>query len=141
MSDIRVPYQARREYFARSTRYNMKSLMDQHVLHTANTHVPYAFLTSADTFQHPRSHQIDFRSNIKSFHTGDRQIVYRSLSLHDLDVSKQIYSQSCMICMICTYEARVAGWELYNLHDLLTHVSWVISVLRRSCTTPDNSRR
>ena len=30
--------------------------------------------------------------------------------------------------------AHVAGWEPYNLHDL-GHVSWVGSVLYRSCTT------
>ncbi|CAM9942637.1 unnamed protein product, partial [Laminaria digitata] len=35
--------------------------------------------------------------------------------------------------------AHVAGWEPYNLHDL-THVSWVGSVLYRSCTIYHNDR-
>ena len=36
--------------------------------------------------------------------------------------------------------ARVAGWEPYNLHDHLAHVSWVGSVLFRSCTTSQKNR-
>ena len=35
--------------------------------------------------------------------------------------------------------ARVAGWEPYYLHDP-GHVSWVGSVLNRSCTTYHNGR-
>ena len=35
--------------------------------------------------------------------------------------------------------AHVVGWEPYNLHDL-GHVSWVGSVLNRSCTTSHNGR-
>ena len=72
----------------------------------------------------------------------------------------------CMICMICMiyshhsswsryfkadispilydlydlYDlAHVAGWELCTLHDP-AHVSWVGSVLRRSCSTSQNGR-
>ena len=37
--------------------------------------------------------------------------------------------------------AYVAGWEPYDLHDLLiAHVSWVGSVPYRSCTASDNGR-
>ena len=35
---------------------------------------------------------------------------------------------------------HVAGWEPYILHDLAAHVSWVGSVLYRSCTTYHNGK-
>ena len=55
--------------------------------------------------------------------------------VYDLDVSGQNIPD-------LYYVAHVAACEPYNLHGLLLgQVSWVGSVLCRSCTTPQNDRR
>ena len=58
----------------------------------------------------------------------------------------QIIDSRCMIRVFqgryipSLYDlAHVAGWQLYNLHDL-GHVSWVRPVLCRSCIAPQSGR-
>ena len=47
--------------------------------------------------------------------------------------SRTFRADMFLICMIWYDTAHAAEWEPYNLHDL-GHLSWVWSVLHRSCT-------
>ena len=54
--------------------------------------------------------------------------------LNDLDLP--CTTDRLLTCMI---QVNAAGWEPYNMHGL-AHVSWVGSVLCRSCTASHNAR-
>ena len=47
--------------------------------------------------------------------TNDLYDLYDLCPRGDLDLSRQIYSRSCMI-----YSTLVSGWDPHNLHDLPT---------------------
>ena len=57
-------------------------------------------------------------------------------TVHDLDPSRQIDRLFAISCFLSTV-AHAAGWDPYCLRHL-THVSWVGSVLCRSCATSHN---
>ena len=67
-------------------------------------------------------------------------ITGRSSTDHDLDLSRKI--DNIFPILYDLYDlAHVAGWDPYNPHDDLDHVSWVGSALQgRFCTTLNNGR-
>ena len=100
------------------------------------------------SFEHIRTfeplHPI-VRAIVRYFHTWDRKSVCM-IDLYNLSVWSICMIYSCV--MIHIFQGRsipdlydlshVAWWEPYNLHDLSTvaRVSWVGSLVHRSCTTP-----
>ena len=74
-------------------------------------------------------------SNMSITRTDDRFLI------HGLDLPGRVgifpilYDLPCVI-----YVAHVAGWKQYDLHDLAHSISWVGSVLYRSCTTSHSGR-
>ena len=55
-------------------------------------------------------------------------VCYHLLPVHDLDLSRHIYSRSCMIFNV----AHAAGWGAHNVYDP-AHASWIRSA---QCTDP-----
>ena len=91
-------------------------------------------------------HEVENSINItvivqQRMHTSDIWSVWSvwsvwsiSTTVHDIDLSGQRYPWYVWSIIV-----HVAGLEAYNLHDL-GQVSWVGSVLSRSCTTSQNGR-
>ena len=85
-------------------------------------------------FLAPSTLETRVRSKLSTPRIDDLYDLYDTFPLHDLDLLGM-----ADLFPILYDLAYVAGWNRHNLHDP-AHVSWVGSVVCRSCTTSHNGR-
>ena len=121
------PIKKKRKY-----RTSYKQQSSQHVISVRTNHIRY--------HNHLlRTRIIDGWSRWAFYRTSDRWSVWSVWSVWPVWSAWSRSSRQGR-CVPHLYDlAHVTGCEPYNLYDL-AHVSWVVSVLYRSCTAPQNGR-